>query len=321
MVIGGGARRRRQVEVAEVKQQQEAAEEAAAVPGVETVPTVGVETPEPPPPGTRIGPVPTPPEELVPPPPGTRIGPVPTPEPEPEAPTGTRLGPSPEAAAETAEAVAAATTPTSLAEASALRVAGLTTASDPAEIAAVLTEARASAPFVVDISALPVGPAAGRASSPELAALVDSGASVKDILELAERTPGSFSGGIKELLAPEIEAARVLTGKEQFFAFKSLGFIPEDAEFVATADGWAFTTTETRRGEFVVPDKFRLNAADLAYLRETSPGIADVVRDEGLTAAFKKHGDVLSNVRFERELQAVSPALLRVFREEGPDAS
>lgn len=72
--------------------------------------------------------------------------------------------------------------------------------------------------------------------------------------------------------------------------------------------------------EFVVPSNFALDSADLAYLQATNPTVAASVRDEGVTLAFRKHGDVLINTRFERELQATNPELLRVFREQGAAA-
>ena len=284
MVFGGGARRREATRDAVTQEQQRAEAELAAAeaPAVETVATVDEVTP---------------PEQQ-------RV----------EA----------EIAAAPVEPVVAVTPPEQQRVEAGIEAAIEATEPAPPTPPTPAAPADAVAPperFVVDVAQLPPGPAAGKALDPALAALVDSGASVKDILELADRSTGSFAGGVRDLLAPEIEAARALTGREQFNSFKSLGFVPEDAVFVQTDGTWGFTVpSEAPAPVFVAPRDFALDRADFVYLRATNPAIADVVTDEGINVAFRRHGDVLSSVRFERELQAISPELLTIFREQGVDA-
>jgi len=181
----------------------------------------------------------------------------------------------------------------------------------PVEVPAVITG-------TVDESQLSPGTIAAKSTDPELAALVDSGASIKELYDTASRMPGAYAAGIRDAAAEQLRVAQDLTGEAQFQAYEKLGYIPEGSEYIDAGEGkWQYIPPTTAEVQYEVPRQVVLGKDALTLLQETHPDVYEMMQTEGLTVAYQKHGNIIAEVQWA----ASHPTLATGYREGGREGA
>ena len=166
--------------------------------------------------------------------------------------------------------------------------------------------------------------------------MASEGASVGELTEYARENPTAVRGAYASRLARELDVQLVgvsdLEGEEQFDRYVELGFVPEGSEYVAPAvegEAWSYRppVSEIAPVTYEVPLGATLAKAELTMLREEHPEVYATFEEEGITGAFRQHGDVIARVRQElalaqwaETLKTESPKLHAIYQEGGEEA-
>jgi hypothetical protein len=131
---------------------------------------------------------------------------------------------------------------------------------------------------------------------------------------------GATAGRTQEEIFKQLEWLNKAPDKAQFDYMVDTGAIPKGSKYVAPekkGEPWKYIPSGAKPAiskEFVIPATVVLKKADLTFLKENYPKIYKVIQSDGLTAAYKKYGDIIEQSRWESNLQKESPALYKVYK-------
>ena len=151
--------------------------------------------------------------------------------------------------------------------------------------------------------------------------MANEGVSVGDQLKYVQEHPdairGAYASQLADKIQEQLDVVKGLKGESQFDAYKQMGIIPEDAEFVSGNDGnWGYTSQSSGQ-RYQVPSEFVLNNQELDYLKSNYPEVYKYYTEEGLTSAFQKYGDILTQGKVEAAIVKVNPDLLKIYKDAG----
>ncbi|MDD2702281.1 MAG: hypothetical protein PHH36_13740, partial [Sideroxydans sp.] len=157
--------------------------------------------------------------------------------------------------------------------------------------------------------------------------MANEGATVRELWDYMQKHPdairGAYAGRLAEQVYEQLGKAGELKGREQFEAYKKIGIIPKDAEYVAGENGeWSYISPTTQ--EFILPSEIQLSKAQLDYIQTNMPEVYTSIQEKGIQDTFKQYGNKIidavnqSNIQqFELNLQEKNPYLYDIYKSAG----